>query len=91
MEEVKKLDTYTDDRIDNSEEKVDKLKKRAEKYFSIEKGPRRTMKKKEIEGKVLFCHENGICVYFKESKDHRIKNSTVISEEEEYLILKIKE
>lgn len=70
------------------------LRKRAEKYFNIEKGPKRHLIKKDVNGNVLFCFPNGICTY--KAPDDQIntneafKNYELI-ENNEYTVIKLKE
>lgn len=39
------------------------LRERVKKYKGVEKGPRRGLQKREIDGAVVYCFPNGIGVY----------------------------
>lgn len=68
------------------------FKKRVEKYLDVEKGPRRGLETREVDGCTIFCFPNGICVYKKPEGDKAEeidrKEGFTLIEDGEYRVVK---
>lgn len=59
---------------------------RAQKYFDVDKGPTRLLKKTIISNEPVFCFENGICIC---NSNAEIPKGTLLEKDEKHTIIKL--
>ncbi|KAM0680364.1 hypothetical protein GINT2_001422 [Glugoides intestinalis] len=59
---------------------------RAKKYFEVEKGPTRLIKKTMLSNEAVFCFENGICICHSNTIEPK---GALLEKDEKYTIIKL--